>query len=320
MSGVVLLSGGVGGSKLALGLYRHLPAGELTVIVNTADDFEHLGMAISPDVDTVTYTLAGLVEPTTGWGRQDERWECMKALEALGGETWFRLGDRDLALHAMRTGLLSTGNTLTAVTRRIADALGLCARILPMTDDRVRTQVDTEEGVLGFQEYFVRERCRPVVKEISFRGAAQAAATPEVMAALTDQSLTAIILAPSNPFLSLDPILSVPGIRSVLQETRVPVIGISPLIGDNAFKGPTAKIMRELGSTVSSDGIATRYRDLLDGFIIDLQDEAALPHIERLGLAVGQTSITMSNVRSKIALAKRALALADRCRTGWTQC
>ncbi|MFD2272658.1 2-phospho-L-lactate transferase CofD family protein [Undibacterium arcticum] len=238
---VVALCGGVGGAKLALGLETLLSSGQLTVAVNTGDDFEYLGLRISPDLDTVLYTLAGLSDQTRGWGRAGETWNFMAALQELGGESWFSLGDRDLALHVERTRRLLAGETLTAVMGEIAHRTGVKARILPMTEEPVRTIVHTADGELPFQQYFVKHACKPAVSEITFSGADDAVAHPALLDALAHPDLTAIVICPSNPYLSIDPILAVPGIRAALQRSVAPVIVVSPIVGGQAVKGPTAK-------------------------------------------------------------------------------
>ncbi|MCH8001485.1 MAG: YvcK family protein, partial [Proteobacteria bacterium] len=220
---VLALCGGIGGAKLALGLYRHLAPGALSVAVNTGDDFEHLGLHISPDIDTVLYTLSGTDNPDTGWGRADETWTFMAALEALGGETWFRLGDGDLALHVERTRRLGAGESLSEVCAAFARRFGLDARILPMTGDPLRTVVHTPDGPLPFQHYFVRERCEPRVTGVTFAGAEAARPSPEILRALADPALAAVVICPSNPYLSIDPILAVPGIRIALGACPAPV-------------------------------------------------------------------------------------------------
>src|SRR5471032_1819075 len=269
---VVALSGGVGGAKLALGLSRILPANELLVVANTGDDFEHLGLSISPDIDTLTYVLAGIDNPKTGWGRRDETWSFMETIGSLGGESWFRLGDRDLATHVERTRRLGCGETLSQVTADFCRRLGIAARVLPMTDDRVRTRVRSDGGWIDFQDYFVRQQCRPVVRELRFDGAATARPQPELLAALRDGRLRAVVLCPSNPFISIEPILAVPGVREAIAACRAPVVAVSPIIGGRAVKGPTAKIMAELGMTPSAAAVARRYGDLLDLYVIDHED------------------------------------------------
>jgi LPPG:FO 2-phospho-L-lactate transferase len=269
---VLALSGGIGGAKLALGLCRILPAGALTVVANTGDDFEHLGLHVSPDLDTLLYTLAGLDNPETGWGRREETWTFMAALESLGGETWFKLGDGDLATHVERTRRLVAGESLTAVTDDFRRRLGVAARLLPMTDDRVRTRLLTEAGWLDFQNYFVRRSAVPVVREIVYEGAPQAQPNPEFLAALADENLELVVICPSNPFLSIDPILSLPGVRAALRGCRAPVVAVSPIIGGRAVKGPTAKIMAELGLPTEAAAVARYYREILDAYVADEAD------------------------------------------------
>lgn len=270
MSGYLAITGGVGGAKLGLGLAQILPPDELTFAVNTGDDFEHLGLHIAPDVDTLTYTLAGLSNTETGWGRADETWDFMDALDGLGGETWFRLGDRDLALHVMRTHLLSAGACLTEVTDHICRALGVAHRVLPMSDDPVRTTVHTERGPLPFQHYFVRERCEPAVTGFEFAGIGQARLNPAITSRL--DGLRGIIICPSNPFVSIDPMLNLPGARAALKESGVPIVAVSPIVGGAAIKGPTAKMMRELNVPATAAQVAEHYGDLLCGLVLDEQD------------------------------------------------
>jgi LPPG:FO 2-phospho-L-lactate transferase len=304
---VIALSGGVGGAKLAFGLNR-VVGGDLTLVVNTADDFEHLGLSISPDIDTALYTLSGLANRELGWGRRDESWNFMGALGALGGETWFRLGDRDLALHIERTRRLRRGEPLTSITSDIAGRLGIAAEVLPMSDAPVRTIVDTEDGALPFQRYFVERRCVPRVRAIAFEGAAQAKASPQVVAAFRDPKLRAILLCPSNPFLSIDPILSVPGIRALIKEAGVPVVAVSPIIGGKAVKGPTDKIMAELDVPATSATIAKHYRGFLSGLVIDGSDAAERGTVE---CAVHVTATLMRDEEDRVRLAHEVLAFAS---------
>jgi LPPG:FO 2-phospho-L-lactate transferase len=305
---VVALSGGIGGAKLALGLARVLPEGALTVIANTADDSEQLGLSVSPDIDTLMYTLAGLSDPERGWGRKDETWHCMEALEALGGEAWFRLGDRDLAANIERTHLLASGLSLTAITTRFCERLGVAARILPMSDDRVRTRLRTDEGWLDFQDYFVRRRCVPAVSEIVYEGADRAAPSGAALDALDDPLLRAIVICPSNPVLSIDPILSVGGLRKAITASSAPVIAVSPIIGGEAVKGPTAKLMREQGLEVSAAAVARRYGDLIDGIVLDMADRH-LANDCKTQVFVAHT--LMRTEAEKIAVAQAVLAAAD---------
>ena len=309
--GVLALSGGIGGAKLALGLSRVLPAGRLTVVANTGDDFEHLGLGISPDLDTLMYTLAGLDNPETGWGRRDETWTFMAALDSLGGETWFKLGDGDLAVHVERTRRLRQGERLTAIAHDFCRRLSIGARLLPMSDDRVRTRLHTSEGWLEFQEYFVHRRCAPEVREIEFAGVLTAAANPSFLAALADPQLRAVVICPSNPFISVEPILALPGVRTALAECRAPVLAVSPIIGGRAVKGPTAKMMAELGLSVSAVTVAQRYRDFLDGFILD---EADAPLAPQLDMPFTLAKTLMRTLADREALARRVLEFADTLR------
>ena len=304
----VALSGGIGGAKLALGLARLL--GErLTVIVNTGDDFEHLGLAISPDVDTTLYTLAGVANPETGWGRRDETWSFMKAVAELGGPTWFKLGDRDLAVHVERTRRLRAGETPTAVTAHLAARLGVAARVLPMSDEPVRTAVETDAGTLAFQDYFAREQCRPAVRRIRYDGAETARPTVQIEAALSAPTLAGIIICPSNPWLSVDPILAVPGMREAIRASSAPVIAVSPIIGGKAVKGPTAKIMAELGLAVDVASIARHYGDLLDALVVDAADRATA---DALPVPASIADTLMQTTDDKIALARHCLSLCER--------
>jgi LPPG:FO 2-phospho-L-lactate transferase len=305
---VLALCGGIGGAKLALGLYRVLGAGQLTVVVNTGDDFEHLGLNISPDLDTVLYTLGGVADPERGWGRAQETWQFMESVRAMGGETWFQLGDRDLAVHVLRTQWLKAGESLSAFAAGIVRHLGISARILPMSDAPVSTIVETAEGDLPFQHYFVRRRCEPVVRAIRFAGAKMAAPAAGVLDAITDEALRAIVICPSNPYLSVDPILSVPGIAPALSTGAVPVIAVSPIIGGQAVKGPTAKIMAELGLAVSNEAIAAHYRGVIDGLVVDEADAADR---EKVDLPVLVTRTLMRDIADRERLARDVIAFAD---------
>ena len=300
---IVALSGGIGGAKLALGLAQVLAPGELTIVANTGDDFEHLGLSISPDIDTLLYTLAGLDNPELGWGRRDESWACMETLGALGGEDWFRLGDRDLALHLARTAALRAGTALSAVTAAIAARLGIGARVLPATDDRLRTMLRTDQGWLAFQEYFVHRRCAPEVREIVFQGAAEACPAPGVAEAIA--AAEAVVICPSNPFISIDPILAVAEVRAALATTGAPVIAVSPILGGRAVKGPTAKMMAELGLPVSARAVAERYGTLIDAFVVEPGDAPALAE---LGPRIVPAPILMRSLAEKTALARTVLA------------
>jgi LPPG:FO 2-phospho-L-lactate transferase len=305
---VVALSGGIGGAKLALGLSRVLPPGDLLVVCNTGDDFEHLGLAISPDLDTVMYTLAGLANRDLGWGRQDETWSFMATLEPLGGETWFRLGDRDLAVHVERTRRLMAGETLSTITDDFRTRLGVTSRVLPMSDDPVRTRVHTDAGWLDFQDYFVRRRCAPVVRRLAFAGAETARPQTQVLDALADPRLEAIVICPSNPFISIDPILAVPGMRAALTARRAPLIAVSPIIRGRAVKGPTAKMMTELGLSPSPQTVAALYSDLLDGYVVDHVDADEVTRVES-PVTLAQT--LMTTLADREALARTVLEAAS---------
>ncbi len=292
------LTGGIGGAKLALGLARILAADEVAFVVNTGDDFEHLGLHISPDMDTLAYTLAGLSNPEAGWGRKDESWQFMDALGELGGETWFRLGDRDMALHVTRTRMLNQGATLTQATRRIAASLGVQQPIIPMSDDPVRTEVHTASGPMAFQHYFVRDRCEPAVTGFEFAGAEDAVPSPALAAHL--EGCEGIIICPSNPFVSVDPILAVPGLKEALKASGAPLVAVSPIVGGAAIKGPTAKMMGELGVPATADQVAEHYAGLIDGFILDEQD-AALNGTLAMPTRVAQSLMLTLQDRERLA-------------------
>ncbi|MBT5109179.1 MAG: 2-phospho-L-lactate transferase [Rhodospirillaceae bacterium] len=306
----VALSGGVGGAKLALGLSKTLAPEHLNVIVNTGDDFEHLGLTICPDLDTLTYTLAGLNNTETGWGRMGETWTFMDALKALGGEAWFQLGDGDLATHVERTRRLAAGESLSSVTAALTARLGIEVAITPMSDDAVRTYVDTADGALAFQHYFVRDQCAPVVTGFEFRGVDVATPSPAVLAALADPALGAVVICPSNPYISIDPVLAVPGLRAAIEAAAAPVIAVSPIVGGRAIKGPTTKMMVELGVTQSAASVARHYRGLIDGFVIDSEDEATGDEIRALGMDVLTTNTVMQSLEDRVSLAADVLEFA----------
>ena len=299
---VVALAGGVGGAKLVDGLASVLPAEDLTVLVNTGDDFEHLGLSISPDLDTVMYTLAGLANPETGWGRADETWSFLETLESLGGPTWFRLGDRDLALHMERTRRLRNGETLSEVTADFCEALDIHVRLLPMSDNPIHTIVHTDEGALAFQEYFVARACEPAVRSFEFVGAESAKPAPGVMEAI-DQA-NAVIFCPSNPWVSLDPILAVPEIREAVHAR--PTIGVSPIIGGKAIKGPAAKMYTELNVDPSALAVAQHY-PRLDAFVIDTADADWMEPIRALGMQPFVTHTVMDSPETRRRLAQDVL-------------
>lgn len=303
------ITGGVGGAKLALGLSHLLAPGEVAFAVNTGDDFEHLGLSICPDIDTLTYTLAGLANKDQGWGRDDETWSFMEALETLGGETWFRLGDKDLALHAFRTEALGAGMSLTEVTRAICERLGVGHDIVPMSDDPVRTTVLTPDGPLPFQHYFVRDRCAPPVTGFQFRGAAEARLNPVIEQHLP--GLEGIIICPSNPFVSVDPVLAIGDTRARLTGVDVPVVAVSPIVGGTAIKGPTAKMMTELHVPSEAGAVAAHYGGLLDGFVLDEQDRALHG---TLPVPTVVTRTVMVTLADRIELARTVLEFFDTLR------
>ena len=307
---ILSLCGGVGGAKLAHGLSKVVSPDDLLIVVNTGDDFEHLGLHISPDLDTVMYTLAGVADPDKGWGIAGETWTFMEALAGIEEAAWFNLGDRDLATHLYRTRALKQGLGLAGVTRALSRGFGMAHRVIPMTDDPLQTLVVTDRGTLLFQDYFVRQGCRPRVRAIEFSGAARARPHPDFAALLSGREPEAIILCPSNPFLSIDPILSLEGIRSGLQSVSAPVVAVSPIIGGKALKGPAAKIMKELDMPASNLSIADYYRDFLDGLVIDTADEHESRAIEKLGIRVKVTNTIMRSIQDRISLAGTCLEFA----------
>lgn len=303
---ITALAGGIGAAKLLLGLSRVMPPENLTAIVNTGDDAEFHGLRICPDLDTVTYTLAGVVNPSTGWGLAGDTFEAMRWLGRYGRETWFNLGDRDLATHIHRTALLHAGASLSEATESIRRALDVGVRILPMSDAPVRTVVSTDMGRLAFQEYFVRERAQPRVKEISFEGAENAAPAPGVPGAI--QSADAIIICPSNPLISVGPILAVPGIRQALSAHRNRVIAVTPIVGGKSLKGPSDKMLAEMGTEVSALGVARMYQDFAGHFVLDECDTTLKSSIETLGMRVILAPTIMQNDEQKQRLAEIILA------------
>jgi LPPG:FO 2-phospho-L-lactate transferase len=310
---IVALAGGVGGAKLALGLAHTLPADGLTVVVNTADDFEHLGLHVSPDIDTVTYTLAKLANPETGWGRRDESWNFMAALEQAGGETWFRLGDKDLVTHVLRTKRLRGGETLTAVTRDLAKQLGVQHEIVPMSDDPVRTIIVTFEGDLEFQDWFVGRRCEPPVRAIRLNGIEKARAHQSLA---LGPGTRGMVICPSNPFVSVAPIVALPGVRDAIERTQVPRVAVSPIVGGQAIKGPAGKMLADLGHDVSALGVARHYIGLLDGFVLDAADSELKPAIEALGIRVLVADTLMKDDTDKERLARTVLDFVDEIAAG----
>ncbi|MBX3081324.1 MAG: 2-phospho-L-lactate transferase [Anaerolineae bacterium] len=301
---VVALAGGVGGAKLADGLARVLPPGALTVIVNTGDDFTHYGLHVSPDLDTVMYTLAGIAHPVNGWGLADDTRQMIEMMKRYGDEAWFGLGDRDLATNLLRTHALANGWSLSQITHDLASRLGVTSHLLPMSDMSVATNVDTiEMGILKFQEYFVRHRWQPVVKRVLYEGAESAYPAPGVKEAL--ETATMIVICPSNPVLSVEPILRVQGMRAALEARTVPCVVVSPIVAGAALKGPAAKLMAELDLEPSVIGIADYYGRLIDGIVIDNEDSASSQHIKQPSLA---SNIVMREVTDRVRVAREVLA------------
>lgn len=309
---IVALAGGVGGARLALGLAAVLKPAQLSIVVNTGDDFEHLGLHVSPDLDTVMYTLAGVNNPRTGWGQRDESWQFMTALRALGGADWFNLGDRDLAVHVLRTEALRAGSTLSAVTATLARRLGVRHPLLPMSDAPVRTRVITATGELAFQDYFVRQRCRPRAQGFRFAGVRAARPAPALQQLMHSGRVRGLVLCPSNPFVSVAPILAVPGIRAWLRRRDFPVVAVSPIVGGSALKGPAAKMMRELGLDASAAGLARHYGGLVDGWVIDHADARLQTTIEETGRDVLVTDTIMRNPARSARLAATVVAFVRR--------
>ncbi|MFI5272503.1 MAG: 2-phospho-L-lactate transferase [Ktedonobacterales bacterium] len=305
---IVALAGGVGGAKLADGLYRTLGSGELSVVVNTADDFELFGLRISPDFDTVLYTLAGIANPETGWGIAGDTFDTLAMLKRYGEDTWFWLGDRDLATHILRSQRLRAGETPTRVAAALARALGVEAALLPMSDQPVATRVRTPDGELAFQDYFVRRRHEDDVLGVRFDGIAQARVTPEVRAALV--AAQAVVFCPSNPIVSIGPLLAVPGMRALLAETPAPKVAVSPIIGGRALKGPADRMLATLGHGASPVAVAELYRDLLAGMVIDRVDAALAGRVEALGIRVLVTNTIMTDSAGRERLAREVLAFA----------
>jgi LPPG:FO 2-phospho-L-lactate transferase len=310
-STILAITGGVGGAKLALGLADVVSAARLHLLVNTGDDFEHLGLRISPDIDTLLYTLAGLSNQSLGWGIEGESWNAMDALERLGGETWFRLGDRDLATHLWRTQALANGANFLQVIDALAQRLGVDCNIHPMSEDPVRTTLDTDAGELPFQHYFVRRQCQPIVSAIRFEGIDSAHSNPAVMQLLASNTPDAVIICPSNPFVSVDPVLQTPGTWQALRDCSAPVIAVSPIVAGMAIKGPAAKMMQELKLPVSALAVAKyyseRYPDLLSGFVIDNSDASLQGEIEVLGMDVTVANTIMRSREEKQQLAQTVL-------------
>jgi LPPG:FO 2-phospho-L-lactate transferase len=309
MNKIVAFAGGVGGAKLAWGLAQLLSEDEFTVIVNTGDDFIHFGLSISPDIDTVCYTLAGYANPETGWGRQGESWNCLHELEKLGGPNWFNLGDLDLALHLERTHLLQQGWTLTKVTQFLCQKMGVRHSILPMSDQPVRTLVSTEErGILPFQEYFVKYQCQPRMKGVQFQGIESASLSEEGRHAL--EECETVIFCPSNPWVSISPILQIKGVQSILKTKTV--VAVSPIIGGKTVKGPAAKMYSEMGIVPSALAVAQHYENLIQGFVLDIVDKDQMQQVDQCGIIPFAINTLMSDNQTRVALARETLAFAER--------
>lgn len=313
MTRIIALSGGVGGAKLALGLASLLPSRglapeDLMIVANTGDDFLHLGLHVSPDIDTLLYVLSDRDDTGRGWGRRDETWHFMSALREIGAEDWFQLGDRDLALHVERTRRLRAGESLSDVCAAFAARFGIASRLVPMSDDRVATSVETAEGWLDFQRWFVGLRCEPAVRAVRYDGVESAAINPAFRAALADPELEAILICPSNPLLSIGPILALPGLTEALRASAAPVVAVAPLIGGQAIKGPTAKMMAELGLPVTAAAVAGLYAPLLDGYLVDDIDSATTDPGAQCALA--STDILMRTLADRQRVAAAALDLA----------
>ena len=311
----IALSGGVGGAKLLLGLARVLPRDAALFVANTADDFVHHGLNICPDLDTVLYTLAGWNNPELGWGQADETWQFLAALERLGGQSWFRLGDRDLATHIVRTEMLRQGKSLSHATAHLARQMGIAQHLAPMSDDPVATLVHTQEqGDLAFQEYFVQRRCRPQVSGFTFAGIEAAKPSPAFAHAL-GPALKAVLVGPSNPFVSIDPILALPGVKARLMQLGRPLVIVSNIVGGQALKGPAAKMMQELKMPQTALGVAQHYQArhgaLAKGFVLDERDRALAPQVEALGMKTRVVNTVMRTLDDRMSLAKELLAFAD---------
>jgi LPPG:FO 2-phospho-L-lactate transferase len=304
---ILALAGGVGGAKLADGLAQIVPPDELALIVNTGDDFEHFGLHISPDLDTVMYTLAGIANPVTGWGLDRETWQFMSALEALGGPTWFRLGDRDLATHAERTRRMSQGESLSLVTQALCKSLGISCAVAPMSDDAVRTIVHTDAGELEFQRYFVERRCEPRARAIEYRGAERAQPGAHLRTALALPP-EGIVICPSNPFLSVAPILALPGVRTALASCGN-VVAVSPIVAGRALKGPAAKLMSELGFEATAAGVARYYHGIIQHLVIDHADAHLVPAIEALGVRAVVADAVLHSTEDRRRLATLCIEL-----------
>jgi len=302
---ITALAGGVGAARFLQGLVKLVPEENLTIIVNTGDDIELYGLHISPDIDIVMYTLSGIVDGEKGWGVKDDTFHCLETLQKYGSETWFKLGDRDLATHIHRTCLLRKGYKLSEVTAKLCQASGLKIRLIPMTDEKFTTFIVTDKGKMHFQEYLVKRGAQDKVINVEFEGAEKAKPAPGVVDSILNSE--AIIICPSNPIVSIGTILSVKGVRKALRETKAEIIAISPIVGGSPIKGPADKLMSGLGLEVSAYGVAAFYKDFLDAFVIDNIDSAQKPRIEALGLKVAVTNTIMKTLEDKVELARVVL-------------
>jgi LPPG:FO 2-phospho-L-lactate transferase len=307
---VLALSGGVGGAKLARGLASLLPGHQLTIAANTADDFDYWGLRICPDLDSVMYALADLNDEVRGWGLRDESWRAGIAMRRLGGEEWFQIGDQDVATHIFRSQMLAGGASLLEATEKLCSGLGIAPHLVPMSEDKVATKVNTDQGWLEFQEYFVREQCQPEVRGLAFEGIESADLHPAIVEILEADDLDAIIICPSNPFVSVDPILSLRRCRALLKAAKAPIIAVSPIIAGRAVKGPAAKMMRELAMPASALAVASYYGDLLDGYVLDELDADYADEVAALGIEVCIAPTVMSDLSSKVRLAEILLDFA----------
>ncbi len=306
---ITCLAGGVGAARFLEGLARVVPPEKITVIVNTADDLQYLGLHVSPDIDSVTYALAGIADVEKGWGIQQDTYNCMEQLAKYSAETWFRIGDRDFATHLLRTAFLQQGFTLSEVTEKMRSTLGVKVAILPMSDDPVSTKIKTPDGTLEFQEYFVKRRFQDKVVDVTYQGASNATPAPGVLSAIDKTEL--IILCPSNPILSIGPILALPDIRKAVAKTHAKIVGISPIVGGRSIKGPLDRMMENLSLEVSPFGVAQLYKGLMRGFVIDEVDRSISPRIEEIGMKVISTRTIMDSQEAKVRLAEETLKLAE---------
>ena len=303
--GVVVLAGGVGASKFLVGLSRVIPPEQITIIGNTGDDFKVCGLRICPDLDTITYTLTGKVNSSRGWGVAGDDFDCLEWLQAYGAPSWFHLGDRDLATHLWRTHLLEQGLGLAEVTARIGQTWGLRSLLLPMTESYTPTRVLTDQGDLHLQEYLVREQCRPRVLQVSYRHVEQSRMSPGIPEKVSEACR--VVIAPSNPLISIGPILAIPGVKDLLRDSGLPVTAVSPLVGGRALKGPAAKMLKELGHPASALGVARLLQGVASQFVIDTQDKALKQDIEGLGMQVKVTNTVMASLADKVALAQAVM-------------